>query len=138
MTVGRSGGCEVVVVRQRTQRLIHLHALQASVRRSAGSARDRVGRPVPGRSDGSAVVSQSVAMRERRAALHLARLEPGLGFWLAKQRWLWRRDRCVSPGVSRADGRGDTACLYALTVSASVYGSRAVFCRQAALCRVFM
>ncbi len=67
---------------------------QASVKRPAGGTRERVGCPVPGRSDGSAVVSQSVAMRERRAALHLARLEPGVGFWLAKQRWLWRRDRC--------------------------------------------
>jgi hypothetical protein len=67
---------------------------QASVRRPAGSARDRVGRPVPGRSDGSALMSQSVAMRERRAALHLARLEPGVGYWLAKQRWLWRQNRC--------------------------------------------
>ena len=62
------------------------------MKRPAGATRER-GRPVPGRSDGSAVVSQSVAMRERRAALHLARLEPGVGFWLAKQRWLWRRDR---------------------------------------------
>jgi len=68
---------------------------QASVKRPAGGTRERVGRPVPGRSDGSAVVSQSVAMRERRAALHLARLEPGVGFWLAKQRWLWRRDQCA-------------------------------------------
>ena len=68
--------------------------IQASVRRPPGQTRDRVGRPVPGRSDGSAVVSQSVAMRERRAALHLARLEPSVGYWLAKQRWLWRHNRC--------------------------------------------
>ena len=30
---------------------------------------------------------------KRRAALASAHLEAGQGFWLAKQRWLWRRGR---------------------------------------------
>lgn len=30
---------------------------------------------------------------ERRGALRLAVLEPGTGFWIAKQRWLWRHNR---------------------------------------------
>ena len=36
-------------------------------------------------------VLQQIA--KRRAALASAHLEAGQGFWLAKQRWLWRRGR---------------------------------------------
>jgi hypothetical protein len=30
-------------------------------------------------------------VRKRRAGLRSAKLEPGLGYWLARQAWLWRR-----------------------------------------------
>lgn len=48
------------------------------------------------RTSGGYSAMHSATARERRAALRLARLEPGLGFWVAKQRWLWRQNRCDS------------------------------------------
>ena len=39
------------------------------------------------------VVCDMQQIAKRRAALASAHLEAGQGFWLAKQRWLWRRGR---------------------------------------------
>lgn len=47
--------------------------------------------PCPELAKSSGAVLQQIA--KRRAALASAHLEAGQGFWLAKQRWLWRRGR---------------------------------------------
>lgn len=52
------------------------------------------GRPTLQRSGGAGAMTTAEVVAERRAALRLAKLEPGIGYWLAKQRWLWRHNRC--------------------------------------------
>lgn len=61
------------------------------------AARRVVGRKVADRNSGGYSTMHGATARERRAALGLARLEPGLGFWIAKQRWLWRQNRYALP-----------------------------------------
>ena len=83
-----------------TEEPIKMKALneRLSLRLWQATARRPVGRPVADRTSGGYSTMHSATGRERRAALRLARLEPGLGFWVAKQRWLWRQNRCAPIG----------------------------------------
>mmetsp|Transcript_6443 Transcript_6443/g.18579 ORF Transcript_6443/g.18579 Transcript_6443/m.18579 type:complete len:900 (-) Transcript_6443:636-3335(-) len=52
------------------------------------------GRPVANRTTAFGVIAPDKLAKERRAALYMSQqLEPGLGYWLAKQRRLWRMGR---------------------------------------------
>lgn len=53
----------------------------------------KVGRPVLQRSGGAGALTTAEVVAERRAALRLVKLEPGIGYWLAMQRRLWRHNR---------------------------------------------
>jgi hypothetical protein len=53
----------------------------------------KVGRPILQRSGGAGALTTAEVVAQRRAALRLVKLEPGIGYWLAKQRWLWRYNR---------------------------------------------
>lgn len=65
--------------------------------REGGSGR-KAGRPALARSTGVGAFTTEQLTKDRRAALHLTPLDPGAGFWLAKQRWLWRSNRCALSG----------------------------------------
>lgn len=53
----------------------------------------KAGRPTQARSEGIGAPTIEDLSAQRRAALHVASLDPGLGYWIARQRWLWRRNR---------------------------------------------
>jgi hypothetical protein len=59
--------------------------------RARASVRPSVCLGGEGRAAGTFQMQELVA--ERRRALSAATLEPGLGCWLARQRWLWRHGR---------------------------------------------
>lgn len=67
--------------------------LQRQKRHAPPAPARKVGRPTLQRSGGAGAMTTAEVVAERRAALRLAQLEPGIGYWLAKQRWLWRHNR---------------------------------------------
>ena len=96
-------GCGVMHLRLRHTHSAHFRP-QAPTRKR--------GRPSLQRSGGAGAMTTAEVVAERRAALRLAVLERGSGFWLAKQRWLWRHNRYVqqSPAGRPEQHRGsDTA-----------------------------